>query len=125
MSYLVYLLVSSVNPHRTYIGSTNNISRRVRQHNGEITGGAAYTHTGRPWTLACTIRGFQDFRQALQFEWGWKYTGRCDRRRDSRGLSRRKEHLALLMSRKRWTSHAPLASTVQLEVTWDVEPPGL
>jgi putative endonuclease len=29
--------------NKTYIGITNNKQRRIRQHNGEITGGAKYT----------------------------------------------------------------------------------
>jgi len=31
--------------NKTYIGITNNMRRRIRQHNGEITGGAKYTTT--------------------------------------------------------------------------------
>ena len=41
-SYLVYLLVNSLN-NCTYIGITNNKERRIRQHNGELVGGARYT----------------------------------------------------------------------------------
>jgi predicted GIY-YIG superfamily endonuclease len=40
--YLVYLLINTKN-NCTYIGSTNNSIRRLRQHNGEIVGGAKYT----------------------------------------------------------------------------------
>ena len=41
-TYLVYLLVNTKN-NCTYIGSTNNSVRRLRQHNGELVGGAKYT----------------------------------------------------------------------------------
>lgn len=34
-----------------YIGKTNNIVRRIRQHNGEIKGGAKYTRSKRPVAL--------------------------------------------------------------------------
>jgi len=42
MSYSVYILINT-NNNRTYVGITNNINRRIRQHNCEIKGGAKYT----------------------------------------------------------------------------------
>ena len=41
-NYIVYLLKNS-NNNCTYVGITNNPERRIRQHNGEIKGGARYT----------------------------------------------------------------------------------
>ena len=41
-NYIVYLLYNSCNS-RTYLGITNNSKRRLRQHNGELKGGARYT----------------------------------------------------------------------------------
>jgi len=40
--YIVYLLYHTVH-NRTYLGITNHKDRRIRQHNGEIKGGAKYT----------------------------------------------------------------------------------
>jgi predicted GIY-YIG superfamily endonuclease len=40
--YCVYLLKHE-NLNRTYVGITNNLKRRLRQHNGEIKGGARST----------------------------------------------------------------------------------
>ena len=42
--YIVYLLTNTCN-NRTYLGVTNNPMRRLKQHNGEMKGGARYTQT--------------------------------------------------------------------------------
>ena len=31
---------------------------RLRQHNGELAGGAKAARAGRPWSLVCTVWGF-------------------------------------------------------------------
>jgi len=36
-------MLTNTSHNKTYIGITNNKQRRIRQHNGEITGGAKYT----------------------------------------------------------------------------------
>ncbi len=46
MDYNVYLLKNTHN-NRTYLGITNNLKRRLRQHNNELKGGAKYTHNFR------------------------------------------------------------------------------
>lgn len=40
--YILYLIINKSN-NCTYIGITNNPERRIRQHNGELKGGAKYT----------------------------------------------------------------------------------
>lgn len=42
-NYRVYLLVNTKH-NNTYVGITNHHMRRIRQHNGELVGGARYTH---------------------------------------------------------------------------------
>ena len=79
LMWYCYLLRSTVG-RRTYIGATTDPFRRLRQHNGEITGGAKYTTkrltNGNQWELVCYVHGFPDERAALQFEWMWKHLAR-------------------------------------------------
>jgi len=64
----------------TYIGATVNMPRRIRQHNGEIKGGAMYTtracKKGLSWNISCNVVGFQTNKEALSFEWHWKFQSR-------------------------------------------------
>lgn len=51
---------------------TNDPMRRLKQHNREISGGARATQ-GRNWHHVMIVSGFPTKRDALQFEWYWKY----------------------------------------------------
>lgn len=73
MSFACYCLVSEKGT--TYVGFSVDVDRRLRQHNGEITGGAKATH-GHSWKRMCTVAGFPSQQSALQFEWKWKYLSR-------------------------------------------------
>jgi predicted GIY-YIG superfamily endonuclease len=59
----------------TYVGATLDLARRLRQHNGEIKGGAKYTRLGAKgsWAVVFTVQGFREQREALQFEWALKH----------------------------------------------------
>ena len=70
-----YLLQSISRPRRTYFGVTLNLSTRIRQHNGEITGGARATRRGRPWKIIAYISGFINRIEALRFEWRVHHPG--------------------------------------------------
>ena len=72
MPDLVCYLLASFNSQRTYIGATKELSRRIRQHNGELVGGAKATRKFRPWTVKVTCGGFATWRETLSFEWKWK-----------------------------------------------------
>ncbi len=84
-----YLLRSETKRNRTYVGSTCDLHRRLRQHNGKRTGGARYTRAFRPWRHARVVKGFPDRTRALQFEWAWKHP------RKSRYLRTHREHKTL------------------------------
>lgn len=61
--------------HLTYNGYTNNVKRRLRQHNEEIKGGARYTHgRGGGWEIYALMTGFPDNKNALSAEWRIKHT---------------------------------------------------
>ena len=64
-----YILLSANNNNRFYIGYTTDFKRRLRQHNGEIVGGAKKTKKWRPWIPLCQITGFFDKSCALRFEY--------------------------------------------------------
>lgn len=76
--YYVYLLVSTNG--NTYVGATVDLTRRLRQHNKEIKGGATATSIkvirGETWIRAIHVSGFPDWKSALQFEWKWKHISR-------------------------------------------------
>jgi putative endonuclease len=51
-----------------YTGVASNLARRLRQHNGEIAGGARYTRSRRPvelvWSESCADRSQAQVREA-------------------------------------------------------------
>ena len=66
-----YLLFSSVKKTRSYIGATTDLKRRLRQHNGLLTGGARYRLSNRPWQIAAYVFVGDKIR-ALKLEWKLK-----------------------------------------------------
>ena len=104
----------------TYAGVSPDPIKRLRKHNGEISGGAKYTKSKGPgWTHVCLVHGFQTKIQALQFEWASKHVPP----RDASGLINRLKKLFILFNKKQWTSKSPEASTVPLELEWIIERP--
>ena len=95
-------LLATEGGKKTYVGITPDLDRRLRQHNGEIAGGAKATH-GHQWERLCHVRGFPDHTAALQFEWRWK---QISRRLDGNPLERRFRALQTLLALDRPTSAA-------------------
>jgi len=63
----VYILIA-VQDGRTYVGVTVDVPRRLRQHNGELVGGAKSTRPFRPWSLAKTHGPYGNRSQAQTVE---------------------------------------------------------
>jgi predicted GIY-YIG superfamily endonuclease len=69
METVVYCLENFQNG-LTYVGVTNNFPRRLRQHNGELKGGAKYTtNNSSAWRPFLLIKGFPGRQTALQHEY--------------------------------------------------------
>ena len=66
--WLCYLLYNT-EANTTYIGSTNNLERRLNTHNRGA--GAKYTK-GKQWQIVLYITGFESKISCLSFESGWK-----------------------------------------------------
>jgi predicted GIY-YIG superfamily endonuclease len=99
----------------TYVGVSPDPTRRLRQHNGEISGGAKYTASkGDGWTHVCIVEGFRTKTEALQFEWAVKHVAP----RNAGGLSNRIKKLYVVCARERWTSKAPPAHETTLVIHW-------
>jgi len=109
---VVYLLCNEKG--RTYIGCTVNHTRRLRQHNGDLVGGAAQTSRGRPWHHVLWVEGFVTRQQGLQFEYAWRRVHR--RHKCPYSVTGRRRSLELLMKMERWSRNAPLAAEVPLVV---------
>ncbi|CAL9242208.1 unnamed protein product [Arabidopsis halleri] len=98
-SWSVYLILSTTEPIKTYVGITTDFARRLKQHNGEIRGGAKASSAGRPWLCACIITGFTCLSQASSFESKWKiFSRKLPRRKKDEEMS---QSDALLQHRRR------------------------
>lgn len=98
----------------TYAGVSPDPVRRLRQHNGELKGGAKYTTSkGNGWRHLCLVSGFNKI-QALQFEWAVKHYPP----RNASGIINRLHKLIQVLKKEKWTSNAPYAETVPLTLTW-------
>lgn len=78
MAYFTYILTCSDNT--LYIGKTTDPTKRLRQHNGEIKGGAKYTRTRRPVQFSL-IEEFSTLSEALKREYQLKQLTREEKLR--------------------------------------------
>ena len=102
--YLVYILKSD---NLSYVGMTNDVTRRFRQHNGDLNGGAKYTKKRNFWYPICIIDGFETMKEAMQCEWRLK--------RGKGGPYGRINYLNnFIQKNETWTSKSPVIKTQSL-----------
>ncbi|KAI8024438.1 Structure-specific endonuclease subunit slx1 [Camellia lanceoleosa] len=120
-SWSVYLILSTNIPIKTYVGVTTNFSRRLRQHNGELKGGAKASCAGRPWVCACIIQGFKDQSEACEFESKWKsFSRKLPRKRKNDDTGK---HLLLLQHRQVALNRVKDSiNCSHLEIDWQLSP---
>ena len=116
--WFVYLL-EETDGNRTYVGATLDVERRLKQHNGLLSGGARATR-GRVWKRVCYISGFPHEKSALQFEWAWKY---YSKKQSGSAIQRRIKSLLELFACDQPTSKATDFQTYcdNLQVIWESE----
>jgi predicted GIY-YIG superfamily endonuclease len=94
---------------RTYNGYTTDTTRRLRQHNQELSGGAKATgrNKNRNWKYGAIITSKDpNFTKimALQLEWNIKYpTRRVPRPKEFNGIQGRMNSLPLVFQNERFS----------------------
>lgn len=97
----------------TYIGITNNLQKRIRQHNCVIKGGSKYTKSkGTGWMYSLYVKGFKSKNDALKFEWAFKHVNK------KHGLINKIKNLEILLNKKKWTSKSPDSNNYNLTIVW-------
>ncbi len=77
--WYVYVLLSPAG--RTYVGVSNDVVRRLSQHNGAARGGAKATRAGRPWRIGSLYGAFASCGDAQRIEYAVKRLRGADRLR--------------------------------------------
>lgn len=106
--YYCYILRSTNEKHlnKTYNGSTNNMKRRLRQHNGELVGGAKSTHNKGLWIPYVILTGFESKIEALCCEYRIKHpTNKKLREGKYNGVKGRVKSLNIVLNLDRWTNN--------------------
>lgn len=108
---LCYILIND-RDNKTYNGYTNNPNRRIRQHNGEIKGGAKFTTRkrkvdgifSRDWEYLLIVESPGMCQtKALSLEWHIKYpTCRKPRPREFNGANGRLRGLPLSITHRKF-----------------------
>jgi len=114
----VYLILGDDNI-RTYIGASNDPERRLRCHNGVLSGGAKATKACRPWRHICIISGLSKIF-ALQLEWRLKkwVSPQLGKLKSCPGLKNRIQNVFTVLKLDQWTSKSIGSKELMLHVKW-------
>lgn len=115
-NWTVYML-SCCDNKKTYIGASNNPVKRLKSHNGILTGGAKTTRTSRPWKHVFIIENL-DKISALQLEWRLKrwnspINGKII---NCPGLHNRTVNLFNVLNLEKWTSKSVPSNSMNLHI---------
>jgi predicted GIY-YIG superfamily endonuclease len=101
--WILYLIYST-KLRRSYLGITTDLERRIRQHRGEIRGGARATRAATDWEPIVAIQGFTN--RSVASRWEKLVKGRA------RGVDNRREAMLSLL-----TGACPISRTGRQEYT--------
>lgn len=101
MEYYAYLIYSPL-LSATYIGITNDIYKRILQHNNILSGGAKSTKKTNDWMYYCFVGCFNNKSEAMRFEWLWKHYKPVNKWISTKGLKNRLDRLYELLDDIEW-----------------------
>ncbi|KAK7848391.1 structure-specific endonuclease subunit slx1, partial [Quercus suber] len=98
----------------------------LKQHNGELKGGAKASRAGRPWVCACIIQGFKDQSEACEFESKWKNVSKkLPRKKENDDMPKHLDETSLLLLQKRQEALDRVKGLLDcghLEIDWQLNP---
>jgi len=96
--YYCYLITNEHN--QCYTGITNDLNKRIKQHNGILKNGAKCTKKSKLWSYHTVIGVFETRSDVSSFEWYWKHVQNKNNskwRKTSAGLRNRMQRLIDLL----------------------------
>ena len=92
MTYYIYILYSA-SSHKYYVGQTNDVSRRLFEHNNPIR--STFTSKHLPWELSCSFPVSEERSNALKVE---KYIKKQKSKNYIKQLISSEKHRKILIS---------------------------
>lgn len=109
MTWYCYIIRSKNLKYKnfTYNGMTNNLIKRLKQHNGIIKGGAKSTQNKGPFEYYMILTGFENINETLSCEWKIKHpTNKKLRPKIYNGIEGRIQSLNYILSLNKWTNNS-------------------